>query len=198
MFKGIAHTIVSTSPRDPYRYSYELNTAYIDIEIDFYREIYNEWDFSPFTNRDIDADLLRYLEECASEINGKYKIGIVFHIPEALKDGEKEEKSKNGFTNYFAYEIRKIENKRVSAIRRAVSFGFYGLVLLFVGTLASNYILSREDIAWLEFLAEGFDIGGWVFIWELFSIVFFDVGEYKDRRSNLKRLRDAEIVFNYR
>lgn len=198
MFERLANTIVAPSSKEIYRYSKELNTTYIDIEIDFYREIYNEWDFSPFTNRDIDADLLEYLEECAVEISPKHKISIVFHIPEVLKDVEKEEKSIKGFVNYFTYALRKQENKRRTVVEQAVASGFYGLIFLFAGTTAGDFLSEHETFSQLAFLAEGFLVGGWVLIWELFSTAFFRSKEFRERERMLKRLRDAQIIFNYR
>jgi hypothetical protein len=44
-------------------YRMRKNTLLIDIEVKFYREIFNTWDFSPELNRDLDDDLFEYLEE---------------------------------------------------------------------------------------------------------------------------------------
>jgi len=198
MAESITTPFANPQSKDIYRYSKELNTSFIDIEIDFYREIYNEWDFSPFTNRDIDQDLMEFLESCAGEINRRHKICIVFHIPEALRDAEKEEKSVNGFGNYFSYELRKQENKRKTIAWQAAYSGFFGLIFLFLGTSATKFLESHESYEQLAFLAEGFFIGGWVLIWELFATAFFKSKELFGRERTLKRLRDAKIVFNYR
>jgi hypothetical protein len=198
MMEKIANTIVTPPPRDLYRYSKELNTSYVDIEIDFYREIYNEWDFSPLTNRDLDEDLMSYLEECAREINKKHNMAIVFHIPETLKDPEKEEKSKKGFANYFNYELRKQENKRHAVVSSAIASGLYGVIFLFLGTTLARYLETHELFAQVSFLAEGFFIGGWVLIWEMFNTAFFRSKDLFSKERVLQRLLAAEIIFNYR
>ena len=192
---GIANSNLGT--RDLYRYSKELNTSYIDVEIDFYRELYNEWDFSPITNLDLDEELFEFLESCMAEINRKHKVCIVFHIPESLKDAEKEEKSKQGFVNYFNYEIRKQNNRIRMAMDNAVSYGVYGLILLFIGTWTSKFLDQNASYAYLSFLAEGIMIGGWVFGWELVSILFINSKELFGQRRILERLRDAKIEFEY-
>ena len=46
-----------------FRYNKEKNAFIIDISIDFYKSLYNEWDFSPFKRRDLDADLLTFIDE---------------------------------------------------------------------------------------------------------------------------------------
>ncbi|MFA5830999.1 MAG: hypothetical protein WC878_04190 [Candidatus Paceibacterota bacterium] len=183
--------------KDLYRYSKELNTSYIDVEIDFYRELYNEWDFSPITNRDLDEELFEFLESCVSEINRRHKINIVFHIPENLKDPEKEEKSIKGFENYFNYEIRKQNNKIRTTTQNAITSGIYGLAFLFAGTWAIRFVEEHETYAYLAFLAEGILIGGWVLGWELVSIIFFKSKELFAQRKILERLMEAKIVFEY-
>lgn len=192
---GIANSNVGT--KDLYRYSKELNTSYIDVEIDFYRELYNEWDFSPITNRDLDEELFEFLESCVSEINRRHKINIVFHIPENLKDAEKEEKSIKGFENYFNYEIRKQNNKIKSETHNAITSGVYGLMFLFAGTWAVRFVDEHEIYSYLAFLAEGVLIGGWVLAWELVHTIFFESKDLFEKRRILERLRDSKIIFEY-
>ncbi len=184
--------------KDLYRYSKELNTCYIDIEIDFYRELYNEWDFSPITNRDLDEELFEFLEASAEDISSKNKICIVFNIPENLKDIDKEEKSRQGFINYFNYEIRKQNNKIRKAANHAISCGIYGMLFLFAGTWVSRFLEANHKFSNFSFLAEGLIIGGWVFGWTLIEIIFFKSEELFGQRRILERLRDARIEFNYR
>ena len=191
-------TAITNPNKDLYRYSKETNTSYIDIEIDFYRELYNEWDFSPITNRDLDEELFEYLEECAEEIPKKHSIGIVFNIPETLKDPEKEEKSIQGFVNYFSYEIRKQNNKIRSTANNAIISGIYGFIFLFLGASATKFLDSHALYSDWAFLGEGLTIGGWVLGWELVSVVFFKSKELFAKKAVLERLLKAKIEFNYR
>jgi hypothetical protein len=198
MIENIIKTITLQDTKDLYRYSKELNTSYIDIEIDFYRELYNEWDFSPITNRDLDEELFEFLESCVEDIPKKHNICIVFNIPEKLKDAEKEEKSVQGFLNYFNYEIRKQNNHIRTVGNQAIECGIYGLIFLFIGTWFSNFLDNQETFMNLSFLAEGLIIGGWVFGWRLVEIIFFKSKELFDQKTILERLKDAKITFNYR
>jgi hypothetical protein len=184
--------------KDLYRYSKETNTCYIDVEIDFYRELYNEWDFSPITNRDLDEELFEFLESSVEDISRKYNVCICFNIPENLKDTEKEEKSIQGFKNYFNYEIRKQNNLIRKEANKAITSGIYGMIFLFSGSWATAFLETHEMLSAFSFLAEGLIIGGWVFGWELISIIFYKSEVLFEERYNLERLRDAKIEFNYR
>jgi hypothetical protein len=183
--------------KDLYRYSKELNTSYIDVELGFYRELYNEWDFSPVTDRDLDEDLFEFLESCVNDINYRHKICIVFHLPKNLEDKEKENKSVQGFVNYFNYSIRKQNQLRRLEIEKAESSIFYGLIFLFAGTWASQFVDENQAYLNFAFLAEGILIGGWVLCWEVVSIIFFRLKELTAQRNILLRLRDAKIEFDY-
>jgi hypothetical protein len=186
------------SQKNSYRYSKELNTSYVDIGLGGYLEAYNEWDFSPATNRDLDEDLFQYLEESVVEIPGGHNICIVFNIPVEIKDKKKEDESIQGLANYFNYEVRRDKNKRSLRLRTGTIYGFWGLIFLFLATLTNVYIGNNTQYQIFSFISEGFLIGGWVLIWELCSIAFFGTEEHSIHLKTLMRIRDAKIEFNYR
>ncbi|MBN2440947.1 MAG: hypothetical protein JXJ04_06365 [Spirochaetales bacterium] len=185
------HNIV-IDPKYNYRCSKEQNKIYIDIRLDFYREIYNVWDFSPLINRDLDDDLFEYLENCAGEIPKKYSLSIVFHVPAHIKDPEKEKKSITGFKNYFNYQMRKINQEQRNIMGRSGIYGFFGVILIFIGYFLKTIAVS---VPFLNVLIEGFFIGGWVLFWELFSTVFFKQSDVRRRKYIINRLKNTEIIY---
>lgn len=178
-----------------YRVSDDRKTVYVDVEIDFYREIYSEWDFSPPANRDLDDDLFEYLEACAQEIPKKYSIAIVFHIPEDIYDEQKQRISVEGYRNYFSYQLRRL-NLQVQKLRnKALLCMFFGILFL----VFSNFIAKFFVNGFLgHFLAEGFMIGGWVLFWEVFSTLFFTFSEIRADHKSLKRLRKSKIIYQFK
>jgi hypothetical protein len=181
-------------PGNLYRYNQETDTYFIDIHINFYREMYNEWDFSPLKNRDLDDDLFEYLETCAGEIPKKHGMAIVFHVPLEIKDPEKETKSSTGFKHYLRYQIRKLNQKLKSTARKLITYGILGF-----GLISMGYLFKRitPEGNFLIILIEGLFIGGWVLFWELFSIVFFTLNDFRKRRKILERLESAELMYEY-
>jgi hypothetical protein len=57
------------------------NRYMIEIALDRYEDIFNEWDPAPFKRREIDADLELYLEGSAEEIPSRYPIELFFMVP---------------------------------------------------------------------------------------------------------------------
>jgi len=178
-----------------YRVDKATNTAFIDVNINFYREIYNEWDFSPYINRDLDDDLFEYLENCAEEIPSKHNLAIVFHIPVHIKNPEKEENSITGFKNYFRYQIRKLRTAQVKLVKRIIKYGIFGILLIYLGNRLSLHI-EMDNI--FRFLVDGLFIGGWVLFWELFSTLFFKQSDIRAQKRILYRLCNAELTYQYK
>ena len=175
-------------------YRHRNDTYLIDIEIDFYREIFNTWDFSPELNRDLDDDLFEYLEECCREIPAKSPISIVIHLPASISDPQKEELNKKSFENYFGYRIRKLKIKKRKMYKDATSYASYGLLFILLATLMEHFMPGNT---FFSVLKEGFFIGGWVLFWELFSMVFFHKGEVREMMGILRRLQQAPIEYEY-
>ncbi len=178
-----------------YRLSEDKKTVFIDIDLDFYREIYNAWDFSPAANRDLDEDLFKYLEECAEEIPSKCKIIIVFHVPYAIMDKDKEQKSIDAYKNFFNYRSRRIKVTHTSKRNSIIVYFFLGVFCILASMTINKYF--PENMLTL-FFAEGLTIGSWVVFWELFYFIFFTRSEYKNEEKIMKRLAISSIKYNYR
>ncbi|MBN2852306.1 MAG: hypothetical protein JXQ23_06160 [Clostridia bacterium] len=177
-----------------YPYNDELGGYIIDVQLDDYRDAYSVWDFSPFTNRDLDEDLMKYLLECSYEIPLKYSIIINYHILNQKQNQIREDKSIKGMYNYFKYGIRKLINYRIGVVRDSIAFFIAGSVLLILGAYLKKVL---NDTILFEVLSEGLFIGGWVMIWEMFSTWFFDVRKATRKIKHLKRLQESTIKFKY-
>lgn len=178
-------------------YGYDENKQcfILDVQLEDYRDAYSDWDFSPFANRDLDDDLIDYLLECSIEIPKKYDVAISFHILNFDKDEKREEKSIHGMYNYFGYRIRKLRNQKMIVIKDMFTFLIVGSILLGVGSYL-NKLLSES--MWTTILSEGFSIGGWVMLWEMFSFWFFDMNKLHKKSKEFERLNQSEISFVYK
>lgn len=177
-----------------YKYNHEKKTFVIDVQLEDYRDAYSEWDFSPFNNRDLDDDLTEYLLECSYEIPAKMPLVINFHILNQEKNDSREKKSISGMYNYFEYEMRKLKNHRMRMIRDTIAFFMVGSVLLVIGALLDSYL---PHTLLTRVLTEGFSIGGWVMIWEMFSAWFFDIKKISYKIKHFMKLKESTIEYTY-
>lgn len=177
-----------------YRYDKENEIYYIDVQLEDYRDAYSNWDYSSLSNRDLDDDLTEYLLECTFELAAKNKIVIDFHLLHQKRDAVRENRTREGIYNYFNYKLRKLLNQRLRLIRSTFYFFLIGSLFLLAGSVSIQFF--AETII-TNLISEGFFIGGWVMIWEMFSTWFFNIKDLTHTIKTYKRLRDVPIIFTY-
>jgi hypothetical protein len=168
------------------------NCYMIEIALDQYTDIFNEWDPAPFKRREIDPDLALYLEGCSEEISFPYRIELCFILPAKSRNELMEEEAREGLKNCFSFKIYFLKKNLKKINIRLLRYTFIGFVLLWVGiTFPSNY----SEAVWVTVLTEGIVIGGWVFLWEAVSLFFFTNREIYERLRMYKRLLNASVIF---
>lgn len=182
-------------PKQVYRFDPKNGTFYIDLDLDYYRELYSAWDFSPQHNRDLDEDLFEYLTDCCEEIPRRSPLVISMSLPQNVYDAVKEERARQGVQNFFTYQIRRETLCSKNDYFKIFKFLCLGVILLLFATLMKNF-LGQIDHS--EILSEGLVIGAWVSIWEVFSILFFKLSDHRKVISIYRRLLAAKIEYRYR
>ena len=178
-----------------YRMDTDNNSFIIEVSLDNYKEIFDGWDPSPVKRRDLDPELIHFLDECASDIPLKYSLELCFYLPKEQYDEEKEKLARLGIENNFRFIIHFI-NKEMRQISSKIVF----YVIAAFAFLSAGY-LSGEKVAEnivTTILMEGLSIGGWVFLWEAFSLFFFSRQEVRSRLKKYRRFQEAKVSFNYR
>jgi hypothetical protein len=178
--------------KEMYKYDETDNSYHVVIDLDTYRDVYSEWDYSPFANRDIDDDLFEYMMECSHEIGLKRNMAIDFYIPENIVNPDKERKSILGFRHYFVYRIRKIKAERLRKLKKLAVLFIIGIAFL---SIANTLNLLFDNIFAINILTEGLFIGAWVAVWEIFNTLFFSVNELVDKIKHYQRLNKMQIYY---
>ncbi len=180
--------------RQIYRYDPDDDTYVIDISLDNYMEIFNEWDRSPLKRKDMNHELFDYLEEAAYEIPLKYKTKIVFGIPESVKDKKRQESAITGLKNNFRYVIHFINRTIMTNNRKSFLFTVMGLIFIVMSTVFEKFM---QDTFFFSVLAQGIFVGGWVLLWEAFSLFLFISYDHRNRRKRYRRYLESKIEFTY-
>jgi hypothetical protein len=178
--------------REIYTFDQATNRYMIEIALDQYADIFDEWDPAPFKRRSIDPDLELYLEGSAEEIPLRYPVELCFILPAGRRNEKLEEESLHGLKNSFAFKrylLGREQRKTLLQITRCVVLGF---AFLWFGTIFSERHQSQEL---LSLLAEALYIGGWVFLWEAVSLFFFTERELYYRYRSYKRWQNALVIF---
>lgn len=178
--------------REIYTLDQDTNRYMIEIALDQYADIFDEWDPAPFKRRSIDPDLELYLEGSSEEIPLRYPVELCFMLPAERRDEKLEEETRHGLKNSFAfrrYLLEREQRKTIAQIMRCIILGF---AFLWFGSVFSARHAGQEL---LSLLAEALYIGGWVFLWEAVSLFFFTERELYYRYRSYKRWQNALVIF---
>lgn len=165
----------------------------VEISLDKYLDVFNDWDHASYRKRDMDPELAFFLEDCSMEIPLRYGLDLVFYLPRRAKDEEKETIIQSVVKSYYQFYAN-LERKALQrGFRRALNH-----VLVAAGLLSATYFLNLgQQNAFLSIISEGTTVGGWVFLWEAISFSFFRCSDDNDKIKAYQRLARANICFRY-
>lgn len=178
-----------------YKTSPDTDGFIIEVSVDSYNEIFNGWDPSPVKRRDLDPEVMEFIESSADDIPLKYPLEMHFYLPAEKRDEEKERLSKEGIRNNFSYSIALIRRSLADIRKKTMVYAVAAFAFLTVRYMSR---LGVPTNLLTTILTEGLSIGGWVFLWEAFSLFFFAGQETSNQLKRYLRLLDAKIIVKYR
>ncbi|MDF2542944.1 MAG: hypothetical protein K0S47_2662 [Herbinix sp.] len=176
-----------------YRFEAENNAYLIEVLLDDFDDVYDEWDPAPFKKRFIEEEFNDFIITSAEDIPAKHNIIIALYLPENKKDLEKEQAVVSAYRNFYAYATAKENKSSVSLRKKNI---YYFILSMFLLGISYLYLSETENI-FLNIVREGLFIGGWVFLWEVITNIFIISREISSRRNLYLRLYESEIRFVY-
>lgn len=177
-----------------YPFQAATSTFTIPVSIDQYDDLFNKLDHSPVPRKDLSADLVSFLQECASEIPSQYHLEIAIHLKEAALDNAQQTEVLTGIRHYFSYLTHRFQQDVRRKRLRALKYIAFSIAFITTAVLTTPW-MTRGPL--FEIINEGLHIGGWVFLWEAFSMNFIAMDTTQTDIQNTKRLCQAAIRFDY-
>jgi hypothetical protein len=177
--------------KDLYTYHPESKRYVLEIDIDQYQDMFNTWDAAPLKRKDIEPDLMDYLETAGRDIPLKNDIMISFIIPESARDEKKEVMAKDALAMQFRYAISQVNASLTFNYRRIMTFLIISLIFLFINYLLRDALLNQA----LTIALEGLLVGGWFLLWNVFSIFILDNSVLNKKKRVLARYVKSDVVF---
>ena len=171
----------------------ETKAYIVEVSLDDYSELFNGWDASPLRRKDLEPELMDYLEQAATEIPIKEKLELCFYMPSEKRDLDKEFKSITSIMNNFKV-VRSVIQKQIERnYRRLLMYVVVSLIFLSAAYLLRNV----TDISLLiNIMIEGFFLSEVGFFYgKLLVYSFFDTHEIKVRRKIFERFLSSDIYF---
>ncbi|MFW0860792.1 MAG: hypothetical protein AAGT88_01605 [Dethiobacter sp.] len=177
-------------------YAFDRDSGRIVIELLLEKQIYlfNEWDNAALNRKDLDPDLVYFLEECFDEIPFEYEVQLKIAINERERDPVREAAIAEGIQSQFRHYMRANTRKLKELYKRAALYVLISTGFLLLASLLEGRPLGRPINA---AMLQGLYVGGWVFLWEAISEVSFSRGSaaLTQKIKTYKRFLRAPIVF---
>lgn len=172
----------------------EARNAYlIEVSLDDYDDVYDEWDPAPFKKRFIQEEFDDFIVSSAEDIPMKYNLNIVLYLPKDKKDANKETAVEAAYQNYYSYEIVKIAKNLAKLRKRNISYFLLAILFLSLGYI---FQFGPDNVAF-DVIQEGIFIGGWVFLWEFFTDIIITRKKLIAEHKLYKRILQSELSFIY-
>ena len=178
-------------------YSYnETDKCYLaQISLDSYDELFNAWDAAPLKRKDLEPDLLDFIEQVGNDIPLRDHVQLVFQLPENTKDLKREETSIEAIYHNFTIIRHFISKELLKNNRKILGYISFGMIFLSFSYLFQETLPLQFP---LSIIIEGLFIGGWVMFWEAISLFFFTGSELRHRRKRYIRFSQSAIEFQYK
>ncbi len=177
-----------------YNQNKETNRIIIDIALDDYYDFYHEWDNVKFKKRDIHPEMAHFLDTCVMQIPSKESLELKFYIENGSKDAKAEAEIRESFNHFYSMEMNAI-NKVVRNIYKIAATSIVVSLAMLIFIYFAEDRLGEGLLAYT--IINGFEIGGWVFMWQAFYGIGFDRSDEKKKMKEYKRLLAADISFTY-
>lgn len=178
-----------------YRVNEETNAYMIEISLDDYDELFNGWDASIIRRKELEPELLDYMVSASYEISLNYPVELWFYVDPSKENTDREMISVLSIVNNFKTRLHFNEMKLRSNYRKILIY-----ILMSTLFLLFAYLMPKDldMILFINIIVEGLFIGGWVLLWEAFSLFFFDSHDLRIRKKHLIKLKDSKIYFKYK
>jgi len=176
-----------------YRTDVDTGRVLIDVSMDRYLDYFHRWDNSTIKKRDLHPDLAQFLDSCSHEIPMNKRLKIVFLIKKIEEDVQKEENVTSSYYHYYQSNLRFVNHEILKKFRLALIVAIIAALFISMHYMIKNPI---NNLYLSRIIEDGILIGGWVFMWEAFHIIAFQMLDPIQRRKELRRFLDAVLTFN--
>lgn len=167
----------------------------VNLRVHKYNDIFDNLDNSPLKARNINKNIQLYLKDSFANISNKNSINIIFHITGEEKDELKEEAIILAIQRCC---LKRLKSKRADLRSSNIDTVIYlltSVLLLSIGFDLETIFIDRTVL--FNTLLEGVNIGGWIFLWEAISKLFFRSKDINNEIQEIHRILKSNVSFTY-
>lgn len=165
--------------------------AELNLWLDFYDDIYSDFDSRHYLKRRISED---FLYELRTEMNyNEHHAGdMVLLLPEQQRNETAEKIIANNLTDFFTRQFRFHHDKSRKKLNKGILLFVAGVTIMLLNSWVSYHSGESFPIIFLKVLLEP---AGWFLLWAALDFLFYDFAGLKKERTFYKEVSKMHIHF---
>ncbi|MCR3922679.1 MAG: hypothetical protein NUK65_09220, partial [Firmicutes bacterium] len=123
-----------------YKFEDKSKHYLIDVSLDDYDDVYDNWDPSPFKRRDIEDEFHDFILNSSEDIPLNFDLTIILYLPSSKRDTHKESARISAYQNYYNYALARLNKGKKSLQRKIISSLLFAALFLSVGYFWGNRV----------------------------------------------------------
>lgn len=175
------------------RYRKEDGQFRIDVSVREVRQLYDSRDPSPFHDRDLDENLVRYVVRSAEEIGEQEQLKIVINSPQ-LNDPQARDDFVLALHQYFEHEANAVRTELKHLFKQGRFSLIFSLLFLVICVFLALQFFGDSKV-FNRVVHEGLIITGWVALWKPVNIFLYEWWPYRRKIRLFSHLAEIEVAF---
>lgn len=166
----------------------------VNLKVQKYSDIFDNLDNSPLKVRNINKNIQLYLKDSFANIPSKNSMSISFHITGEKKDKLKEETIISALQRCC---LKRLKSKRSDLKSSNIDTVIYVLTSILLLSIGFDLETTFNKSILFNTLLEGVNIGGWIFLWEAITVLFFKSKDINNEIQEIRCILKSDISFTY-
>ncbi len=168
----------------------------IDMKITDLDELFNGYDPAPIHKRDLSRHAVNHILDELIIFPSDAKVVLLISMPKTYSKYQQEIRTAINAFFRFKYHSSDLHLRR--RFKKGLSIFFAGSMMFVISVALSTYMRSLPNISWwMNILAEGLAVGGWVSLWQPIQTLLYDWYPLYKERGIYKKILNMEISFRY-
>jgi hypothetical protein len=175
------------------RYRKHGESILIELNLHSVMQLFNSLDPSPFHDKDLDDNAVKYIVGTAQEFPLKTPLRLHIHVPPEAVTRESSEDIGRAIHNFFEYQTEVADRELHQKLRQGRASLVIGLLFLFTCVSARALLDPLGEGMFHDILQEGLLISGWVAMWRPIQIFLYDWWPIRNRRQLCHKLTHLKV-----
>jgi len=149
--------------------------------------LFNSLEPSPFRDKDLDEDAVKFIESWAGEHALATPLSLCIQVREWPSE-DPSQMIRDAEHNCFACRSKLVAMEFSQLMKQARTSLLIGLLFLTIGVIVVNYFLAYKEGTWVKILSESLIIAGWVVMWRPLELYLYDWWPLRSKRRLYEKL----------